>query len=151
MLNILIILALLLIPFWLLAPFGVRQDLRGRISLALVFLFTGLGHFMKTAEMTQMLPDWVPNRTLIIQLTGVMELVAALALLPRKTSRLAGIFIIAFLIAVFPANISAAWHRVEFGGHGAGPLYLALRLPLQLFLIGWAWWFAVRPCGSWRR
>lgn len=142
--NLLSILALLLIPFWLLGFFGVRQDLRGRVSLALVFLFTGVGHFLKTAEMTQMLPGWIPNRTLIIQLTGLVELLAAVALVPQKTSRWAGIFIIAFLVAAFPANVFAAFQRVEFGGHNIGPLYLLLRTPLQLLLIGWAWRFAVR-------
>lgn len=142
--NFLIILALLLIPFWFQGFFGVRRDLRGRISLALVFLFTGVGHFLKTAEMMEMLPSWVPNRTLIIQLTGLMELLAAVALVPRKTSRWAGVFIIAFLIAAFPANVFAAFQRVEFGGHSIGPLYLLMRAPLQLLLIGWAWWFAVR-------
>jgi uncharacterized membrane protein len=33
---------------------------------------------------------------------------------------------------------------MDFGGHGAGPIYLAVRLPLQLVLIGWTWWHAVR-------
>jgi len=30
------------------------------------------------------------------------------------------------------------------GGHNLGPMYLLVRVPLQLILIGWAYWFAVR-------
>jgi uncharacterized membrane protein len=147
--QIAIILALLLIPYWLLGFARVRNELRGRISLALVFLFTGIGHFVKTAEMAQMLPGWVPNREVIIQLTGVLELAAAAALLAPRWSRAAGIFLCIFLVAVFPANIYAAIERVDFGGHGAGVVYLAVRLPLQLLLIGWTWWHAVRlPHGA---
>lgn len=33
-----------------------------RLYKALVFAFTGLGHFIKTVQMTQMLPPWVPIR-----------------------------------------------------------------------------------------
>ena len=144
MVTLIMILALLLVPYGSLAAFGVPQALRGRIGLSLVLVFTGVGHFLKTTEMAQMLPDWVPNRTLIIQLSGIMELAAAMALLMPGISRWAGIFVCIFLIAVFPANVFAAFQRVDFGGHAAGPIYLAVRLPLQLFLIGWAWRFAVR-------
>jgi uncharacterized membrane protein len=55
-----------------------------------------------------------------------------------------GICVIAFLIVVLPANIYAAIHRVDVGGHSLGPMYLLVRVPLQLILIGWTYWFAVR-------
>lgn len=55
------------------------------------------------------------------------------------------LFLIAFLILVFPANIYAALNRVDMGGHEWGPMYLFARVPPQLLLIGWAYWFAVRP------
>lgn len=57
----------------------------------------------------------------------------------------AHLFLIAFLILVFPANIYAALNRVDMGGHEWGPMYLLARVPLRLLLIGWAYWFAVRP------
>jgi len=34
------------------------------IGLALVFLFSGMGHFVKTQGMVDMLPEWVPIRDL---------------------------------------------------------------------------------------
>jgi len=54
--NIAIILTLLLLPYWALIPAHVSEPLRGRIGVALVFVFTRVGHFIKTSAMTQMLP-----------------------------------------------------------------------------------------------
>lgn len=56
----------------------------------------------------------------------------------------AHLFLIAFLILVFPASIYAALNRVDMGGHEMGPMCLLARTPLQLLLIGRAYWFAVR-------
>jgi uncharacterized membrane protein len=63
-------------------------------------------------------------------------------------SRLTGICLVIFLILVLPANFYAAMQRVGIGGHSAGPTYLLLRVPLQLILIGWTYWFAVRQTGT---
>jgi len=69
---------------------------------------------------------------------------AAAGLLVPHLCRLTGIYLIAFLILVLPANIYAAINRVEMGGHSMGPPYLFIRIPLQLILIIWTYWFAVR-------
>jgi len=122
----------------------IEPHLRGRISLAIVFVFTGLGHFIMSEPMAQMLPSWVPMRMPIIYITGVVELAAAAGLLVPRVCRLTGIYLIAFLILVLPANIYAAINRVEMGGHSMGPPYLFIRIPLQLILIIWTYWFAVR-------
>jgi uncharacterized membrane protein len=148
---LLVILALLIVPYLLLKPFGVPPTLRGRIGLSQVFLFTGLGHFIKTSEMMQMLPSWVPSRELLVYVTGLLEWLFAVALLIPKLTGVTGWIICAFLIAVFPANVHAALQRVEFGGHEAGPTYLLVRLPLQLLLIGWTYWFAIRPTSGFSR
>lgn len=63
---------------------------------------------------------------------------------PAVRALYAHLFLIAFLILVFPASIYAALNRVDMGGHEMGPMYLLARAPLQLLLIGWAYWFAVR-------
>jgi uncharacterized membrane protein len=117
----------------------------GRAGIALVFAFTGAGHFFKTSAMAQMLPAWVPMRMPLVYITGVFELLAAIAILLTPVSRYAGLALCGFLLLILPSNIYAAWRRVDFGGHGAGPVYLLVRIPLQVFLIGWVYWFAVRP------
>src|SRR5262245_58399883 len=103
--NIGIILSLLLLPYWLLAFARVPPDLRGRIGVGLVFLFTGVGHFIQTSAMTRMLPAWIPMRVPLIYSTGVFELVAAIAILVPSLSHITGIVLCLFLIIVLPTNI----------------------------------------------
>ena len=150
--TLLLLLAILLGSFALLTGVdGLRPPARrlgsarrGQISLAALFLFTGLGHFVQTAAMAEMLPAWAPARTLTIWISGAVEWLIAFGLLTPRYSRVAGLCAIVFLILVFPGNVYAAFRRVEFGGHGAGPAYLLVRAPVQLLLIAWAYWFAVR-------
>jgi uncharacterized membrane protein len=142
--NIAIILALLLLPFWLLTFAGVAESTRARIGISLVFIFTGLGHFLKTSAMIQMLPDWVPLRRLMIYLTGIFELLAAAAILSDPLAHDVGLALCLFLLLILPSNIYAAFKRIDFGGHAVGPVYLFVRIPLQFFLIAWIYRFAVR-------
>jgi uncharacterized membrane protein len=138
--------AILLGSYGALAVAAPRIDAkrRGRISLALLFLFTGLGHFVNPEPMAAMLPAWVPARVPLIYVTGLLEWAGAAGLLVPRYSRVAGICLLLFLVAVFPANVFAAVNRVAMGGHEAGPMYLFARAPFQLLLIWWTYYFAVR-------
>ena len=91
-----------------------------------------------------MLPPSVPGREAIVYSTGVLELLAVIGLLVPRTWRLTGTLLIAFLVLVFPANVYAAFQSGEMGGGAMGPAYLLIRGPVQLLLIGWAYWFTVR-------
>jgi uncharacterized membrane protein len=117
---------------------------RGRISLASLFLFTGLGHFVNPEPMAAMLPSWVPARVPIIYVTGLLEWAGAVGLLLPPYARAAGACLLAFLVAVFPANVFAALNHIAMGGHEAGPAYLLVRGPFQLALMWWTFHFAVR-------
>jgi uncharacterized membrane protein len=142
--NIAIILGLLLVPYLALMPLHAGETTRARIGILFVFVFTSIGHFVKTTSMSRMLPPWMPKRVSLIYVTGVFELLAGIAVLIPDFSRPAGVLLCLFLIAVLPSNIYAALYRVDFGGHKMGPKYLFVRIPLQLFLIGWVYWFTVR-------
>jgi uncharacterized membrane protein len=123
---------------------ALTSEVRGRISLALLFLFTGVGDFVKTEPMMQMLPEWVPSREGIVYVTGAIEFSAAFGLLVARFSQLTGKLLIAFLIFVFPANVYTAFEGDEMGGGDMEPAYLFIRTPVQLILIWWTYWFAVR-------
>jgi uncharacterized membrane protein len=144
---IILIVALLLVPFFGLALFGVAEVSRGRIATSCVFLFTGIGRFLQSKPMSAMIPLRVPERFRlpIIYASGVFEIVAAMAVLVPGWSRAVGIILCLFLVGVLPANIDAAVRRVPFGGHGVGPSYLLVRVPLQISLLCWIYWFDVRP------
>ena len=117
---------------------------RGCVGVALVFAFTGVGHFIKTEPMAEMLPPWTPARVPLVYVTGVIELAAAALVLVPAARRSVGWGLIAMLLMFLPVNIYAPVNRVGMGGHLNGPGYLAIRIPLQSILIAWVWRFAVR-------
>jgi uncharacterized membrane protein len=97
--------------------------------------------------MAMMLPEIVPAREEIIVTTGIFEIAAAIGILINSISRLTGILLIIFFIAILPANIYASIKNVniEKGTYDGNTIqYLWFRIPLQLFFIGWVYWFIVR-------
>lgn len=106
----------------------------GRIALAALFLFTGVSHFVFTAPMAEMVPPPLPP-TATVLVSGALEMLGAVGLLIPRTSRAAAWCLFLFLLAVFPANVYAAWNHVGMGGHVGGPSYLFVRGPLQLDLV----------------
>ena len=144
--QLLFLLLLLVAPYPVLALAGrwvsalkVAPAARARAGLTLFFLFTALGHFIRTEEMAEMLPPAVPYRVELIYLTGVLELLGAAGVWVPRLMRLTGLCLILMLIAILPANVYSALHRVDFGGHAAGPAYLLARVPFQFFVIWWTY------------
>lgn len=145
----LLMLLILTLP-WLIRRFVQREaDPRARraaaaAGTALLFLFTASGHFLQTANMTQMLPPWVPARETLVYLTGFAEIAIALALFTRRWRTAGAWAAAAVLVAFFPANVYAAMQHAPMGGHAWGPAYLLVRAPLQLFILWWIWGFLLR-------
>jgi uncharacterized membrane protein len=110
-----------------------------RLGLAFLMFITGLTHFTQTDGMRLLLPTWVPAARELILVTGVLEIVAGIGLLIERTARYTAGFLIVFFIAVFPANVWAAFNLIDYGGHSMGPAYLLVRGPLQALLILWSW------------
>lgn len=144
--QLLFLLLLLLAPFLLLSLLGTRIERlrmspasRARVGLSLFFAFTAIGHFIRTAEMAAMLPPSIPYRVGLIYVTGVLELLGAIGVWIPRLMKLTGVCLVLMLVGILPANIYAAIHHVDFGGHAAGPAYLLVRVPFQLLLIWWTY------------
>lgn len=137
-------LIVLFVSYLVLALLKVEKGLRGRISLAVLLIFTGTAHFYKTQQMALMLPDYLSYKSEIIYMTGVLELLGAIGILIPRVRRLAGICLILMFVGFLPANVHAAFKYVEFGGHAYGPRYLLFRIPLQLFFIWWTYRYAIQ-------
>jgi len=114
------------------------------IGLAADYLFFSVGHFAFTDELALMLPAFVPQRELIVLATGLLEIAIAFALLKSRSRRFAGIISIAVLILFFPANVYSALSGLGYGAKECGAWYLIIRAPLQIILIAWSYWFAVK-------
>jgi len=113
-------------------------------GLGICFIFFSIGHAVKADGMVQMLPPWVPFRLPLIYLTGVLELIIGIALfIPKLQANAAKAAIMVFIV-FFPANIYAAINATGLGGNQWGPIYLLIRLPLQLILIAWAYFLCIK-------
>lgn len=144
--TLLFLLLLLLTPYLILkllerwvAGFRLTSTKRARVGLSLFFIFTAIGHFVRTEEMAAMVPPSIPYHVGLIYLTGVLELLGAIGVWIPRLMRLTGFLLILMLIGLLPANVYSAINRVDFGGHGAGPAYLLVRVPFQLFVIWWTY------------
>jgi uncharacterized membrane protein len=141
-----IVICILVLPLLASWVFGGPEKARfgGVLAIAIAFAFFGVGHYAQTNAMVAMLPDIVPFRRSLILATGVLEFAIAAGFLWPATRKLAGLVAVTVLIGSFPANIYAAVNQTGTAGHVWGPVYLLIRAPLQLLLIGWTWWFTIR-------
>lgn len=142
--QLLFLVLILVAPYALISVAGhyvpavhFRTRIRARFALSILFAFTGIGHFIKTDALVSMMPATLPYRLELVYLTGVLELLGAVAIWIRPLRKLTGFCLIIMLVGFLPVNIYAAMHRLGFGGHELGPVYLWARVPLQFLLIAW--------------
>ena len=109
----------------------------GRLILALLFVIAGTLHFLLTPTYVSIMPLYLPAPTLLVQISGLCEILGGLGLLYPPTRTAAAWGLVALLIAVMPANLNMALHPGQWPRIPVWILWT--RLPLQLPLIGWAW------------
>ena len=88
----------------------------GRILYALVVAFFGVNHFLNGTGMQKMVPSFIPGGAFWIYLTGTALLLAAIAFLIDKQTKLAGLLLAAFLlIIVLTIHLPAVLHAPDIG------------------------------------
>jgi uncharacterized membrane protein len=113
------------------------------LLLAATFIAAGVLHFVRPLMFARIVPPFLPWPMALVYVSGVAEILGGLGLLIPALRPWAGLGLIALLVAVFPANVYMAV-APERAGFGIAPVWLWLRLPLQVLLIAWVWW-ATRP------
>jgi uncharacterized membrane protein len=118
----------------------------GRIVLAAILLFAGIGHFRSTDEFAAQVPPWMPAPEAVIYVSGVIEIALGLALffLPRFRVRI-GWAIAIFFIVIFPGNISQFITQTDAFGLDSDAARF-IRLLFQPILVALALW----STGAWR-
>ncbi len=107
-----------------------------RLLAGPVFIAAGVLHFVKTGWYERIMPPWLPAHRELVYASGVAEIAGGAGLLHPRTRAIAGWWLIATLIAVFPANVHMARHHDDYDVPGAATALYA-RLPLQLVFIAW--------------
>lgn len=120
-------------------PTSVLQDL-ARWVLAAFLAFAGVGHFVSVEAFAAQVPTWAPYPTAVIYVSGVVELILAIALVRAKRRRaLVGWIVAAFFVVVFPGNISQFATQTDAFGLDTD-LARGVRLLFQPVLVLWAVW-----------
>jgi uncharacterized membrane protein len=95
-----------------------------------LFVVTGLMHFARPRWYVSIMPDYLPAHRELVYASGAAEIVGGAGLMVPAARRAAGWWLIATLVAVFPANVWMAQHPERYripGGRAA----LYARLPFQ--------------------
>lgn len=117
---------------------------RTRVLLAATFTYTGVMHFVRPKMYEAIMPPQLPAHKELVAISGVVEIVGGLSVLPARTRRLARWFNLGWLAAVFPANVYMALHPDEVAERGVPAdriprALLYLRLPIQGLFALWVW------------
>ena len=104
-----------------------------------VFVLAGLLHFVKPRIYESIMPDYLPAQRGLVYVSGVAEAAGGAGLLSGSPTvrRYAGWWLIATLVAVFPANLHMALNPERYPDVPGGKTALCARLPFQLVFMRW--------------
>jgi len=117
-----------------------------RWVLTIFMVAAGVNHFVSPSPYLAMMPAEIPHslHSPLVVISGVAEILGGLGLILPATRRLAAWGLIALYIAIFPANLNMAVNHLPLGTTPVAAWLLWARLPLQLVLIAWAYWYTRR-------
>jgi uncharacterized membrane protein len=80
------------------------------VGLAAMFVMTGVAHFVNPLrnDMIAIVPPRLPSPSLLVSVTGVLELAGAVGLLYPPTRVAAAVCLFVLMLVMFPANVYAS-------------------------------------------
>ncbi len=111
--------------------------LRPRDLVGPIFVIAGALHFVVPHVYRRIMPPYIPAPMAMVYASGVAEIAGGAGMMIPGRRRVAGWWLIATLIAVFPANLHMALHADEYRELPGGAPALWARLPLQAVFIAW--------------
>ena len=113
--------------------------------LSVVFVAAGVLHFLRPETYEQIMPGYLPAHRELVLISGAAEIAGGAGVAFAQTRRASGVWLIALLVAVFPANVNMALNPEQF--RSIAPALLWARLPLQGLLMWWVHRATHRPRG----
>ena len=111
-----------------------------RVLLSLSMIGVGVLHFAQPEPFLKIVPAWLPAAYALVLVSGFFEIAGGVGLLVPRLRRAASYGLVALYVAVFPANINMAVHRISLGDAPMPTWALWARLPFQALFIAWALW-----------
>ncbi|HVM36533.1 MAG TPA: hypothetical protein VM784_14480 [Actinomycetota bacterium] len=108
-----------------------------RIFAGPVMILLGLNHFVSPDAYAKIIPPALPAPYALVYISGAAQALGAAGTLHPKTRRAAGWFLIAMLVAIFPANVYMALEPENFPSIPRWALLA--RLPLQGLFVYLVW------------
>lgn len=125
-----------------------------RWLLALLYAVAGIFHLATPGPFIAITPVWVPAPHAVVLLTGIAELLGAVALAQGRwpaLRRAAGLGLAAYALCVWPANFNHMLIDIARPGVGLPLAYHLPRLAAQPLLIWLALWAGERIDWPFRR
>ena len=94
-------------------------------------------HFAKPRMYRAIVPPYLPAPEALVYLSGVAEAAGGLGLMLPSKRRRARWWLVATLLAIFPANLHMAQHPEQYPTIPGGARSSKLRLPVQALFIAW--------------
>jgi len=114
-----------------------------RAALAAFFTFTGTMHFLRPRFFEAIVPPAIEaQRKEVVAISGAAEIAGAALVLPPVSRQLGRWWLLALLVAVFPANVHMAANPEQIRGLDMRKFprwALWARLPLQPLAMIWVW------------
>lgn len=108
----------------------MERTAAARFGAAAFWIVAGTMHFVIPRQYEAIVPPRIPRwRKEIVVASGLAEIAGGVAVLPDGTRRAARWWLLATLVAVYPANIHMALHPEQFPKIPASALWA--RLPVQ--------------------
>jgi uncharacterized membrane protein len=122
-----------------------------RWILAAFYAAAGIAHLLVPDKLLAITPSWVPFPSQVIFITGICEIIGAVALVTRPLRWWAGIAFAAYAVCVWPANFKHAIDGIDLPYIASSWFYHGPRLAFQPVLVWWALFCSGVIDWPWRR
>ncbi len=108
--------------------------------MPVLYIVAGINHFINPDFYLNVMPPWMPEPLLLVYLSGVAEVLLGAGLIPKQTRKISAWLIIAMLVVFFFAIHIPM--MIKYYGVDVKWFWISVvRLPIQVYLIWWAYKF----------
>tara|TARA_B100001059_G_C17828893_1_gene583286 strand:+ start:479 stop:811 length:333 start_codon:yes stop_codon:yes gene_type:complete len=104
-----------------------------------IYVFAGVMHFIKPKMYLRIMPRYLPNHKLLVNLSGIAEIVLGITVCIPALKAISIYGIILMLLLFLMVHIYMLTEKKASAG--LPKWILLLRLPLQFGLMYWAFWY----------